>query len=254
VNLHKLLLTKNNCYIAGAKLNPIGVCVHSTGSANTALKRYIGPDDGFLGKNTAGNDWNQPKPDGTEKCAHAFIGKLQDATIATYQTLPWDMRGWHCGGKGNDTHIGFEICEDGLTDPNYFAKVYKEAVELAAYFCGMYGIKPEKPSLICHSEGYALGLASNHADVMHWFPKFGKDMDMFRDDVKAEMTMSVLTPEPVAGAVENAMKVSVNGVQGGIVPSILYKDLNYPNLRELCKMLGVGVDWDAGTGTVKLTK
>ena len=34
--------------------------------------------------------------------------------MATYQTLPWDHRGWHAGGSANNTHIGFEICEDAL--------------------------------------------------------------------------------------------------------------------------------------------
>ena len=41
--------------------------------------------------------------------------------------------------------------------------------------------------VICHSEGAARGIASNHSDVMHWFPKFGKSMDTFRADVKAAM-------------------------------------------------------------------
>lgn len=68
-------------------------------------------------------------------CVHAFIGKLKDGSIATYQTLPWNHRGWHAGGDANNTHIGFEICEDNLTDKTYFNKVYKEAVELAAYLC-----------------------------------------------------------------------------------------------------------------------
>ena len=40
--------------------------------------------------------------------------------------------------------------------------------------------------LICHSEGYRRGVASNHGDVMHWFPKFGKNMDGFRADVSSE--------------------------------------------------------------------
>ena len=39
--------------------------------------------------------------------------------------------------------------------------------------------------LICHSEGYRRGVASNHADVMHWWPKHGKDMDTFRAEVAA---------------------------------------------------------------------
>ena len=61
-------------------------------------------------------------------CVHAFIGKLADGTIATYQTLPWDMVGWHSGSgtrvmQGLTRYIGFEICEDNLTDRNYFNAV-----------------------------------------------------------------------------------------------------------------------------------
>ena len=41
--------------------------------------------------------------------------------------------------------------------------------------------------LICHSEGYSRGVASNHGDVMHWFPKFGKNMDGFRADVSRKL-------------------------------------------------------------------
>ena len=107
MNLRKLLLTKNNCYIAGNIITPTGIMVHSTGVNNPTLKRYVGPNDAFLGENPNNNHWNQPKPDGREVCVHAFIGKLADGTIATYQTLPWDMRGWHAGGNANNTHIGF---------------------------------------------------------------------------------------------------------------------------------------------------
>ena len=113
---------------------------------------------------------------------HAFIGKLEDGSIATYQTLPWNMRGWHAGGSANSTHIGFEICEDGLTDSSYFSAVYKEAVELCVYLSKRYGLTEQ--NIICHSEGYKLGIASNHGDVMHWFPKHGKSMDDFRTAVK----------------------------------------------------------------------
>jgi N-acetylmuramoyl-L-alanine amidase CwlA len=187
MNLQKQLLTNNNCYKTGAKLAPKGIVVHSTGANNPNLKRYVGPDDGKLGPNPNGNTWNTPKPEGREVCVHAFIGKLADGSIATYQTLPWDMRGWHGGsgakGSVNDTHIGFEICEDALTDAAYLGKVYQEAVELCAMLCKQYNIKPEPPSLVCHSEACALGLASNHADVMHWWPKHNKSMNTFRADV-----------------------------------------------------------------------
>ena len=182
MNLHKLILTNNACYKAGRTIIPKGIMVHSTGANNPWLKRYIGPDDGLLGKNQYNNHWNQDKPDGRQVCVHAFIGKLADGSIATYQTLPWNHRGWHCGGSGNDSYIGFEICEDGLADAAYFNPVYKEATELSAYLCKLYGLTEK--TVICHSEGHSLGIASNHSDVMHWFPRFGKSMDVFRADVK----------------------------------------------------------------------
>lgn len=190
MNLHKLILTNNACYKAGRTITPKGIMVHSTGANNPNLKRYVGPDDGLLGKNQYNNHWNQDKPGGRQVCVHAFIGKLADETIATYQTLPWNHRGWHGGsgskGSGNDTHISFEICEDGLTDPSYFSAVYKEAAKLCAYLCKLYGLTEK--NIICHSEGYKLEIASNHGDVMHWFPKHGKSMDTFRAEVKRLLT------------------------------------------------------------------
>ena len=188
MNLHKLYLTENACYKAGVKHTVKGIMVHSTGANNLNLKRYVGPDDGLLGENKYNNHWNTDKPGGRQVCVHAFIGKLKDGSIATYQTLPWDMVGWHSGSgsKGSANrlgYVGFEICEDNLTDESYFNKVYTEAVELCAYLCKQYGLTEK--NIICHSEGHAQGIASNHGDVMHWFPKFGKSMDTFRSDVKA---------------------------------------------------------------------
>ena len=54
--------------------------------------------------------------------------------------------------------------------------------------CKTYDLNPLADGVvICHSEGYQRGVASNHADVMHWFPKFGKSMDTFRTDVSKAM-------------------------------------------------------------------
>lgn len=183
MNLHRLLLTKNACYIAGGRMKPRGIMVHSTGANNPTLRRYVGPDDGLLGVNQYGNHWNTYTPGGQKVCVHAFIGKLKDGSIATYQTLPWDYVGWHCGGAANQTHIGFEICEDGLTDASYFSAVYQEAVELCVYLCKLYGLTEK--DVLRHCEGHDRGIASNHGDVMHWFPKHGKTMDDFRAAVKA---------------------------------------------------------------------
>lgn len=181
MNLRKLFLTQNECYKSGRIIQPKGIMVHSTGANNPSLKRYVAPDDGLLGKNKYNNHWNQYRPDGRQICAHAFIGELEDGTIATYQTLPWNHRGWHAGGNANHTHIGFEICEDSLTDATYFNAVYKEATELCAYLCKMYGLT--ESDIIGHYEGFQKGIASNHADPNHWFTKHGKSMHTFRSDV-----------------------------------------------------------------------
>lgn len=192
MNLRKLIFTENRCYKAGRTIKPKGIMVHSTGANNPWLKRYVGPDDGLLGKNAYGNHWNKSD---LSVCVHGFIGKLADGSIATYQTLPWDHRAWHAGGSANDTHIGFEICEDDLKDGEYFKKVYQEAIELCVYLCQMYGLTEK--DIICHSEGCKKGIASNHGDVMHWFPKHGKSMDTFRAEVKALLNGKEKVEEPV---------------------------------------------------------
>lgn len=206
MNLRKLIFTENECYKIGKKHTVKGILVHSTGANNPTLKRYVGPDDGLLGKNIYNNHWNTFHPSGIQVCVHAFIGKLADGSIATYQTLPWDMVGWHSGtgslgrekNANNNGYIGFEICEDDLKSSSYFNAVYKEAAELCAHLCKLYGLDPlKKGVLICHSEGYKLGIASNHGDVTHWFPKFGKSMDNFRAEVKrllVEATKPAVTP------------------------------------------------------------
>ena len=207
--LLECLLTGNACFQVGEVMRPQGILVHSTGVNNPNLRRYVQPleeDSNYdeliaqLGKNGNGNDWNRTD---REVCVHAFVGKLADGSVAAVQTLPWDMRGWHAAGgkKGsaNDTHIAFEICEDGLDDAADFEQVYRTAVELTAMLCRRYGFDPLADGVvICHSEGYRRGIANNHADVMHWFPKHGKTMDDFRVDVAAELENGVDKTEEFA--------------------------------------------------------
>lgn len=183
MRLRKQLLTRNDCYRAGTTIKPRGVMVHSTGKNNPKVSRYV-PGDAEMGRNTGGNHWDQPG----KLCVHAFIGKFADGKVGTVQTLPWNRRAWHCGsgkkGSANDTHVAFEICEDGLTDPAYFQAVYREAAKLTAHLCKEYGMDPLGDGVvICHQEGYRRGIASNHGDVLHWWPKFGRTMDDFRADV-----------------------------------------------------------------------
>lgn len=212
MRLRKQLLTKNECYQVGKAIKPKGIMVHSTGANNPNVSRYV-PGDAEIGQSGQPR-WNVYHPGGKDigphpyvydrttgrcktcggrqVCVHAFIGKFADGQVGTVQTLPWNYRGWHSSsgknGSAQNTHIGFEICEDGLTDPAYFKAVYREAAELTAMLCQQYGLDPLADGVvICHQEGYRRGLASNHGDVLHWFPRMGKTMDDFRADVARMM-------------------------------------------------------------------
>lgn len=197
-------MTQSTCYKGTSRMTVKGVLWHSTGANNPNLKRYVQPDDNaadkaemiaLIGKNSYGNDWNHISHQAGLNC---WIGKLADGSVATIQTMPWDFKPWGCGsgskGSCNNGWIQFEICEDGLTDPTYFKKVYEEACEITAYLCQMYGIDPngtvdvngvKVPTILCHADSHELGLGSNHGDVNHWFPKHGKSMTTARADVAA---------------------------------------------------------------------
>lgn len=207
------MMTNSTCYKGTRTMNVLGVLWHSTGANNPNLKRYVQPSSNDanytalmnkLGKNTNGNDWNHISQQAGLNC---WIGKFADGSVGTVQTMPWNYRPWGCGsgskGSLNDGWIQFEICEDALTDKNYFNTVYKEAVEITAYLCKMYNLNPkgkvskngvQVPVITCHSESHSLGFGSNHGDVMHWFKKYGKTMDNVRDDVAKLLGTNASTP------------------------------------------------------------
>lgn len=175
-NFEVCYLTKNDCYNDGRMIYVKGIMVHSTAANNPRVNRYVP-----IGKNYSSMNWNKP---GLKKCVHGFLGYMPNGEVGFAQTLPWNKRGWHAGGAANNTHIGFEICEDDLTSKEYFGKIYSYAVQLCGELCKKFSLYPLKDGvIICHQEGYRRGIASNHADVLHWFPKMGKSMDDFRNDV-----------------------------------------------------------------------
>jgi N-acetylmuramoyl-L-alanine amidase len=190
MNITKRFMTKNRCYTNSIKIKPTKLVLHSLGVAQPNANALI-------------NSWDNQT---TEKCVHAFIMEHE-----VVQTLPWDYKAWHVGtgskGSYNACAIGVELCEpsghkynggamvgyDVAKNKDYFAAVYNNAVELFAYLCKEYGLDPLK-DIVCHSEVYALGYGSNHSDVMQWFPKHGKSMDTFRNDVKTEMNYIPAAP------------------------------------------------------------
>nr|DAN88534.1 MAG TPA: PGRP protein [Caudoviricetes sp.] len=194
MEIKKCLLVNNSCYNKASKMVPKGIVVHSTGANNPYLKRYVQPDDGILGKNKYNNDWNRS---GVNACVNAFVGKDKNGVVRCYQTLPFDYMPWGCasGKKGsyNYTHIQFEICEDTLKDEKYFNEAFEVAIEFCAYLCEKFNISID--NIVSHHEAHLKGYASNHTDCDHWLKKFNKNMDWFRNEVKAKLEKNV-KPEP----------------------------------------------------------
>ena len=186
MNITKSILTKNPCYKAGKTIKVKGLMLHSIGCPQPSAEKLI-------------KSWNTSN---TEVCVHGFV---DGNTGGVYQTLPWNYRGWHCGGNANGTHIGIEMCEPDCikyTSGSNFTcsdktkakavveRTYKSAVELFAYLCNEYNLNPLSDGVILsHSEGYKRGLTSNHGDVEHLWKglKLSYTMDGFRKDVKAAM-------------------------------------------------------------------
>ena len=188
----KYLINSDN-FKKPVKIKPMYIIVHSTAV-------------GYASKDALYNSWNKPD----RLSVHGMVDDM-----GSYQTLPFDYLGGHVGSKGNGKTVGFEICEPkniayadkahtkidtakyNPKDANIradFLRRYKNAVELATYFCRKTGLGADK--LLSHREACAKGIASNHADVEHWFPLFSKSMDGFRADVKKELEKK---PNPNTG-------------------------------------------------------
>jgi hypothetical protein len=187
----KSILTQNDCYRANRKINVKGLMIHSVGCSQPNASVFI-------------KQWNQPN---VEKCVHAFI----EPNGKVYQTLPWDMRGWHAGGNANNTHVGVEMTEPATIkyvngsawiDNNptktkeHVLATYQVAVELFAYLCKKFNLNPLADGvIISHHEGNIRGIASNHGDVEHIWAKFGLTMKQFREDIQNAMTKEENKPE-----------------------------------------------------------
>lgn len=184
MNLVQNYLTQSGCYKAGRTISVKGLMIHSVGCPQPKASAFM-------------KNWNKQD---ANACVHAIIEPDGDV----HQLLPWEHRGWHCGGDGNNTHIGVEMTEpatikytggaswtetgDGENTKAHVLATYKYAVELSAYLCKQYHLDPLADGvIISHSEGCKRGIASNHGDVEHLWSKFGLTMEQFRKDIKETM-------------------------------------------------------------------
>ncbi len=184
MNLIQNYLTESGCYKAGKHITVKGLMIHSVGCPQPKADVFM-------------KNWNRAE---ASACVHAIVEPDGDV----YQILPWNHRGWHCGGGANNTHIGVEMTEpatikytggsnwtetgEGESTKNHVLATYRYAVELFAHLCQQFRLDPLADGVvISHSEGCKRGIASNHGDVEHLWSKFGLTMAQFRKDIKAAM-------------------------------------------------------------------
>lgn len=215
------ILTKNPCYLAGKKIIVKGLMLHSVGCPQPSAEIFI-------------KQWNHAAA--SRACVHAFI---DGNTGRVYQTLPWNHKGWHCGGNGNALYIGVEMCEpssirytggagftcsDRQKAMDVVDCTYRSAVELFATLCRQFGLDPLADGvIISHKEGHDRGLASGHADPDHLWKGLGCSytMDTFRKAVSEAMrsgaapTVDERKEEPKVTIQEGGNTMSVQ--EGSIV-------------------------------------
>lgn len=192
-------MTRNDCIRVGRVMSPVkGIMIHSTACPGVMPKTWY-------------KEWNKSYQKGEiarEACVHVFLNDE-----GALQILPWNHRGWHCGGAGNNYLISIEICEsngiiysqakDKILEINidatreYFEKAYNNAVNLCVLLCKQFNLTAK--DIISHCEGHTMGIASDHGDPEHWFKFYGKDMYMFREDVKKQLDNSDSYAIPVPG-------------------------------------------------------
>ena len=254
------LLSNNPRQKAHQAKNKTGYMQHSTGTPGAKANSFM-------------STWNK------SGCQAETELIIDDTGI--YQCLDIGIRTWHCGGSGNNTHVGCEVCEpvqtrlietnwknlskdssnnttyavtqlqkeldargysvngiDGIFGPGlksavekfqkdnglgvdgivgkgtlrklqnrngsylkynpaetqeYFENVYNKAVYACSRVLGKLGQKNiNDNTVLSHAEGYKKGIASNHADVGHWWTLHGKTMDDFRQDVDRYISMGKL--------------------------------------------------------------
>ena len=196
------IFTNSDCYYeyengTKTKITPTGVMIRSYNTPYDELK----------------SDYNKRTDKSVKPSVHMCADQEQ-----VYVCLPFNARGWHCGGTCNDTHLSIMMIEPAglqcsenkstiLTLPKElteeqkesFGKTYATAVWMTAFLANTFGMNlEEKLTVLGHCEAYEmkpiehksdwkLRLASYMSTPNHVFPLFGLSMDRFRQDVQDQV-------------------------------------------------------------------
>lgn len=177
--------TKNGAYRSGRTIKPGGSVNHSVGCAQPKADVFFN----LMNQTDAG--WG----------VNAILGDFHLGEGKIILALNWNTRPLGCGsgkkGSWNNSKIQWEVCEpaghtyaggtmiayDVQKNQEYFDRMWKMLVAWNVYCVVKFGYPVE--GISDHSESYAAGMGSNHADMMQWLPKHGKSMDALRAEVQA---------------------------------------------------------------------
>lgn len=235
------LFAKSDCIKSSKTTARTGIQVHSVGCKGTTMSRWK-------------KSWNSP---GRDVCGNYIID-----SNGIYQILPEGKRCWLSGsgenGNANDTHLGFEICEPLTKNdtPEMAADLYGKTLYLCVYLCRLYKINPA--NVQAHYELHALGLASNHADVSHWWGRKGTSwepytMDRLRRDIAAELGVALMYTATIkkgsSGDAVKALQTVLAEIGYSIAVDGSFGSQTEKALREFQATKGLAIDGVCGTKT-----
>ena len=198
LSIVKNYLTRNDCYKSGRRITPIGIQIHTLGTAQNTAQSLA-------------DYWNQS---GISACVHYAVDAEVEGKVL--QFLPENYRSWADAGYGNNNLITIEGMESDymrytggasyiITNQTKFKadiqRSYNGMVLLCAKICNERGWNPTAKLtsglylISSHYEGNKAGLSSNHGDPNHIWGKMGYTMSGFRKAVKTAMGKGQSKPE-----------------------------------------------------------
>lgn len=177
------LAVKNRRYLSNDPLAPVGVVLHSVGTAQPDASVFV-------------KLWQN---DRSPYLTH-FVVDDQDI----FRTMPEDRKCWHVGSPGNSRWLGIELCEPKQLSYTSGAKFtvsdmeaarkfamdcYHNAVWLIAKLCRTYGWDPFE-AVLTHGEVTRRRLSNTtHVDPEHLWNGLGLELSLqtLREDVAAAL-------------------------------------------------------------------
>jgi len=193
MNYSVKLLSNNRSF---KTLNAGGMVVHETGNAGATAENHF-------------TYWNR-----------RYVGSSIHAVIdwqEVIQLVPYNEQAWHAGRTANGKYIGVELCRPTEHNPEEFAAVWQNAIDLFSdIFIEQLGITTVTiDNLRSHAEVSNQWHETDHQDPIAYFEEYGLTVDDFRGAVQNQIDIKIgkiqpEEPQPVEEE-EQLMKITFVG-------------------------------------------